>query len=171
MRTISILIGLVALPAFASAQTAQVEVDGEVNGSGEGGIEFVDSSEVEVVVDDSGREVRPPPPAQAPPPPPQAQGGARAQVQVTLPQPPQVQLQISDQRQLLRARLAQYPLGGPIALTVVGIPVAAVFGLAAYYAWHVEDAVDCFDGVCDDDPNRVATAVLGTIAGVGLVLG
>tara|TARA_B100001750_G_C15455479_1_gene571342 strand:+ start:694 stop:1281 length:588 start_codon:yes stop_codon:yes gene_type:complete len=158
VRMLVISIGLVALPALASAQTGEVEVEAEVASPDQGGVVFVESSEVEIVEE-----------GQTPPPPPEAQ----AQVTLTVPQPPQVQLQVSDQRALLRQRLAEHPLGGPIAMTAVGIPIAAIFGLAAYYAYHVEDAVECFsDFECEDEePNRVATAVLGTIAGVGLVLG
>lgn len=165
MRFVAIVIGLSALPALAAAQQAE----GEAGVEAEGGVVFVDSSEVEIVVDENGDPVQPPPPtltAQPGPPPPPATG------QVMVPAPPQVQLQPQSDRQLLRARLAEYPLGGPIAMLAVGIPIAAIFTLAAYYAWQTEDFVECFDGACgDEEPNRTATTVLGVIAGVGLVIG
>ncbi|MBO6934281.1 MAG: hypothetical protein JJ863_04880 [Deltaproteobacteria bacterium] len=155
------MIAIAALPALASAQT---EEEGP-----EGNVVFVDSSEVEIVVEeeqDPGtpfvEQEQPADQGQALPPPPQQQ----AQVNLTVPAPPNVQL---DQRALLQQRLAQHPLGGPIVMLAVGIPVAGIFGYAAYLAYHVEDVVECFRDC--DEPNRTATAVLGTIAGAGLVLG
>lgn len=163
MRQLAIVIAIAALPALASAQT---EEEGP-----EGNVVFVDSSEVEIVVEeeqDPGtpfvEQEQPADQGQALPPPPQQQ----AQVNLTVPAPPNVQL---DQRALLQQRLAQHPLGGPIVMLAVGIPVAGIFGYAAYLAYHVEDAVDCTFGDCGGEPNRTATAVLGTLAGAGLVLG
>lgn len=158
MRQLAIVIAIAALPALASAQTDE---EGP-----EDGVVFVDSSEVEIVVEEEDpgtpfveHEEAPPPTT----PPPQVQG----QVNLTVPAPPNVQL---NQRALLQQRLAEHPLGGPIVMLAVGIPVAAIFGYAAYLAYHVEDAADCLFDDCAE-PNRTATAVLGTLAGAGLVLG
>jgi len=143
-------------PVLASAQdTVEVQVEGDANTQ----VVFVEHDDSTAVVEE---EVVPPPAAY-----PEAQ----ANVQVHVPPPPQVQLQARNDRSLLRARLAEHPLGGPIAMTAAGIPIAAIFGVAAYYAYHVEDVVECISDDCSGDPNRTATAVLGTIAGVGLVLG
>lgn len=166
MQRLAIALAIAALPALASAQT------NEGADSEEGDVVFVDSSEVEIVVEE---EQEPGPtfveheetpqaqPQQVPPPP---QGQAQAQVNLTVPNP---QLQMRNDRALLRQELSRYPLGGPIAMLAVGIPVAAIFTYGAYIAYHTEDIVDC---VADDcaSPNRTATAVLGTIAGVGLTL-
>ncbi len=173
MNRLAIAFAIAALPALASAQT---EGDAEA----EGDVVFVDSSEVEIVVEEEepsgptfvehedAPQAEPAPQAQQapPPPPPQTQAGAQAQVNLTVPNP---QLQMRDDRALLRQELGNYPLGGPIAMLSVGIPIAAIFSYGAYLAYHTEDLVDC---VADDcaSPNRTATAVLGTIAGAGLVL-
>jgi hypothetical protein len=172
MNRLAIALAIVALPALASAQT-------EEEATAEGDVVFVDSSEVEIVVveeeeptgptfveheDTPQPEAQPAPQAQQVPPPPQ-QG--QAQVDLTVPNP---QLQMRDDRALLRQELSNHSLGGPIAMLAVGIPLAAIFTYGAYLAYHTEDIVDCFADDCAS-PNRTATAVLGTIAGVGLVLG
>ena len=61
VRMLVISIGLVALPALASAQTGEVEVEAEVASPDQGGVVFVESSEVEIVEE-----------GQTPPPPPEA---------------------------------------------------------------------------------------------------
>jgi len=144
----------------------------------EGDVVFVDSSEVEIEVEEEEpagptfveREEAPraQPAEQVPPPPPQGQAQAQGQAQVdlTVPNP---QLQMRNDRALLRQELGNYPLGGPIAMLAVGIPVAAIFTYGAYIAYQTEDIVDCFADDCAS-PNRTATAVLGTIAGIGLTL-
>lgn len=161
---------IAALPALASAQTDEANAEGDVV--------FVDSSEVEIEVEEEEpagptfveREEAPraQPAEQVPPPPPQGQAQAQGQAQVdlTVPNP---QLQMRNDRALLRQELGNYPLGGPIAMLAVGIPVAAIFTYGAYIAYQTEDIVDCFADDCAS-PNRTATAVLGTIAGIGLTL-
>jgi len=156
MRQLAIVIAIAALPALASAQTEEEGPEGDVV--------FVDSSEVEIVVEEEDPGTPFVEHEEEPPPPPQAQ----AQVNLTVPAPPNVQL---NQHALLQQRLAEHPLGGPIVMLAVGIPVAGIFGYAAYLAYHVEDAVDCTFGDCGGEPNRTATAVLGTLAAAGLVLG
>lgn len=161
MRQLAIALAIAALPALASAQAEEDQPD----------VVYVESSEVEIVVEEEGDPETPyveqneqtQDPQAVPAPPPQQQ-----QVNLNVPNPPNVQL---DQRALLQQRLAEHPLGGPITMLAVGIPVAALFGYGAYLAYHVEDAVDCTFGDCGGEPNRTATAVLGTIAGAGLVLG
>lgn len=166
MQRLAIALAIAALPALASAQT-------EAEPGSEGDVVFVDSSEVEIVVEEEpagptfvGHEDTAPrapaPQAQPVPPPPQGQ----AQVNLTVPNP---QLQMRDDRALLRNELARHPLGGPIAMLSVGIPLTAIFTYGAYLAYHVEDGIDCTFDDCAS-PNRTATAVLGTIAGVGLTL-
>ncbi len=166
MRQLAIVIAIAALPALASAQTEEEGPEGDVV--------FVDSSEVEIVVEEEDpgtpfveQETSPPPnQGQSALPPPQ-QGQAQGQVNYAVPNPPQVQL---NQRALLQQRLAEHPLGGPITMFAVGLPVAAIFGYAAYLAYHVEDGACALTSSCGE-PNRTATAVLGTLAGAGLVLG
>ena len=165
MRQLAIVIAIAALPALASAQAEEEGPEGDVV--------FVDSSEVEIVVEEEDpgtpfvehEETPPPNQGQALPPPQQQQ--QQQQANLNVPAPPNVQL---DQRALLQQRLAEHPLGGPIVMLAVGIPVAGIFGYAAYLAWHVEDGVCSLSGSCGE-PNRTATAVLGTLAGAGLVLG
>jgi len=172
MNRLAIALAIVALPALASAQT---EEDPET----EGDVVFVDSSEVEIVVEEEEppgptfvehEDAPPTEPApqgqQVPPPPQQTQARGQAQVNLTVPNP---QLQMRDDRALLRQELANHSLGGPIAMLAVGIPVAAIFTYGAYLAYPTADVVDCALRDCDS-PNRTATAVLGTIAGVGLTL-
>lgn len=166
MTRLAIAFAIVALPALANAQTdEEAETEGDVV--------FVDSSEVEIVVE----EEEPPGPTfveheeapqaeQVPPPPQQTQVQGQAQVDLTVPNP---QLQMRNDRALLRQELGRYSLGGPIAMFAVGLPLAAIFTYGAYLAYQTEDIVDCFADDCDS-PNRTATAVLGTIAGVGLTL-
>jgi len=163
-------LAIAALPALASAQTDEANAEGDVV--------FVDSSEVEIEVEEEEpagptfveREEAPraQPAEQVPPPPPQGQAQAQGQAQVdlTVPNP---QLQMRNDRALLRQELGNYPLGGPIAMLAVGIPVAAIFTYGAYIAYQTEDIVDCFADDCAS-PKRTATAVLGTIAGIGLTL-
>lgn len=155
--------------ATASAQTVQVQAEVQADGQVEGdaGVVVVEHDDAAVVVEEEA--MMPPPPAQAEvtvqaqmPPPPPAQVAATVEYQL-----PQVQLR---DRSLLQVRLDEHPIGGPIAMLSVGVPVAGIFGLAAYYAYHIEDGVDCTFDDCSGS-NRVATAVLGTIAGAGLVLG
>ena len=187
MHRMTIVVGLLALPTLAAAQ-AQEEEEGA-------NVVFVDHSEVEIVVEESGTEPTDPnadadtatpttdgtpfvehqePAEPVPAAPAQgtaAQGTAQAQAELNL-DVPSPQLRISNERRLLRARLAEYPLGGPITMVVVGIPITLIFSYGAYIAYHVEDVVGCtFDDCTMEQPNRTATAVLGTIAGAGLVLG
>ena len=156
MRQLAVVIAIVTLPALASAQTEEEE--------SEENVVFVDSSEVEIVLEEEDPGTPFVEHEQAPPPPPPQ---AQAQVDLTVPAPPNVQL---SQEALLQQRLAEHPLGGPIVMLAVGIPIAGIFSYAAYLAYYIEDAADCVFDDCAE-PNRTATAVLGTIAGAGLVLG
>ena len=146
MRQLAIAIAIAALPALASAQAEEDGPD----------VVFVESSEVEIVVEeeDPGTPFVEQAPAdqQALPPPPQGQVQAQGQVDYTVPAPPNVQL---NQRALLQQRLSEHPLGGPIVMLAVGIPVAGIFGYAAYLAYHVEDGFCTVSGTCGGaEPNR-----------------
>lgn len=141
--------------SLVSAQDAQVHVQ----------IEVVDQDSADVV-DESEvpqEEALPPPPDQVVYAQPAPAQPVYAQPAPAYAQPTYgVQLQ---QDLVLRQRLSEYRLGGPIAMAATGLALGVIF---LYSAAIVYDVSGCFGGGCV--PNRRGTAILGTISAAGFSL-
>ena len=151
-------------PIGSFAQTVEAEVDGQTQ------VVFVEHEDATVVVEEEAAAQ----PSSSPAPAAEARAELSVQapsVEINVPTPPTVQL-VREDRQLLRARLAEYPLGGPIAMMVIGYPLAGLFGLAASYTYQAGDytcsAFECSDG---GSGYTIAAVVLGAVGLAALVIG
>ena len=91
-------------------------------------------------------------------------------------QPAQVgytpQAQVLDDRLELNQQLDQYPIGGSIAMTAIGVGLGLVFSAGAWLVKNASGVSRCLSTAEDcGSTNRTGTAVMGSIAAAAFTLG
>ena len=167
-----------ALPMVASAQSSDSievvdhshadSVDLNADGSAAGDEEAKPPDPNATATTNSGAETTLSASPPAAPAAPIAPGPTYTPTQAAAHQPMVGQLSAPN-RDLLRVRLAEHSIGGPIAMVAAGYPLGLIFAGAAYYAWQAEDVVDCIADDCNS-PSRVASTTLGIIGIAGLTV-
>jgi len=147
MKLCLVLALLVPSVAFAQVEVVESGPDNEVT------LEIIETDQTQ--------------PAQAP--------DAYAQP-VQQPQPAQVgytpQAQVLDERLELNQSLDEYPIGGSIAMTAIGVGLGLVFSAGAWLVKNASGVSRCLSTTEDcGTTNRTGTAVMGSIAAAAFTIG